>query len=119
MFGETRAPSLLPKYTTNYVIHKEVVRQIYIDGVGNFLFKQKKAVYPPVPFYIGSYMFYKVKSASEFVKEIEYFRFGEMGFHRNDSEDKFANYCTALGVHFKKILHIYPSSLSTQNVLLL
>ena len=38
MFGETRAPSLFPKYATDYVIHKEVVRQLYIDGVGNFLF---------------------------------------------------------------------------------
>ena len=49
MFGRTRAPSLLPKYTTDYVIHKEVVRQLYIDGVGNFLFEQKKAMYPTSP----------------------------------------------------------------------
>ena len=26
MFGGSRAPSLLPKYATDYVIHKEVVR---------------------------------------------------------------------------------------------
>ena len=26
MFGGSRAPSLLPKYATYYVIHKEVVR---------------------------------------------------------------------------------------------
>ena len=38
MFGGTRDPSLLPKYTTDYVVHKEVVRKLYIDGVGNFLF---------------------------------------------------------------------------------
>ena len=42
MFGGSRDPSLLPKYATYYVIHKEVVRQLYIDGVGNFLFEQKK-----------------------------------------------------------------------------
>ena len=39
IFGRTRTPSLLPKYTTDYVIHKDVVRKIYIDGVGNFLFE--------------------------------------------------------------------------------
>ena len=39
MFGGSKAPSLLPKYTTDYVIHKKVVRQLYIDGVGNFLFE--------------------------------------------------------------------------------
>ena len=38
MFGGSRAPSLLPKYAIDYVIHKEVVRQLYIDGVGNFMF---------------------------------------------------------------------------------
>ena len=52
MFGGSRAPSLLPRYATDYVIHKEAVRHLYIDGVGNFMLKQKKAVYPPVPFYI-------------------------------------------------------------------
>ena len=101
MFSGTRAPSLLPKYATDYVIHKEVVRQLYIDGVGGFLFEHKKVVYPPVPFYIGSYKLSKLKSALQFVKELEYFHFGEISFHRNDSEDKVANYCAAVGVHFE------------------
>ena len=101
MFGGMRAPFLLPKYAMDYVIHKEVVRKLYIDGVGNLLFEQKKVVYPLVPFYIGSYKFSKVKSPLEFVKELEYFHFGEIIFHRNDSEDKFANYCVATGVHFE------------------
>ena len=61
MYGGSRAPSLLPKYATDYVLHKEVVRQLYIDGVGNFLFEHKKAVYPAVPFFIGSYNFSRVK----------------------------------------------------------
>ena len=101
MFGCTRAPSLLPKYATYYVIHKELVRKLYIDGVGNFLFEQKKDVYPPVPFYIGRCKFSKVKSALEFVNELEYFHFGEISFHRNDYEDKVDNYCAAVGVHFE------------------
>ena len=45
----------------------------------------------------------KVKSSSDFVKELEYFHFGEMSFHRNDYEDKVANYCAAARVHFKYI----------------
>ena len=101
MFGGTRAPSLLPRYATDYVVHKEVVRKLYIDGIGNFLFDQKKAVYPPLPFYIGSYKFSKVKTAPNFVKELGYFHFGEISFHRNDSEDKVANYYAATRVHFE------------------
>ena len=75
------------------------MRQLYIDGVGNFLFEQKKAVYPAVPFFVGSYKFSRVKNAVEFV-ELEYFHFGEMNFHRNESEGKVANYCTTARVHF-------------------
>ena len=33
MYGGSRAPSLLPKYATDYVIHKEALRQLYIDGI--------------------------------------------------------------------------------------
>ena len=50
MYGGSRAPSLLPKYATDYVLHKEVARQVYIDGVGSFVFKHKKAAYPAIPF---------------------------------------------------------------------
>ena len=50
MFGGSRAPSLLPRYATDYVIHKEVVRQLYIDEVGNFIFEQKKLYIQHSPF---------------------------------------------------------------------
>ena len=101
MYGGSRAPSLLLRYVTDYVLHKEAVRQLYIDGVGNFVFEQKNAVYPVVPFSVGSYKFSRVKNTVEFVKELEYFHFGEMKFHRNDSKDKVANYCKEAGVHFE------------------
>ena len=55
MYGGSRAPSLLSKYATDYVLHKEEVRYLYIDGVGNFLFENKKETYPAVPFLLGSY----------------------------------------------------------------
>ena len=65
--------------------------------------EHKKAVYNVVPFFVGSYKFAKVKNAAEFVKEVEYFHFGEMNFHRNDSQNKVANYCKEVGVHFEYI----------------
>ena len=71
MYGGSRAPSLLPRYATDYVLHKESIRQLYIDGIGNFLFEPKKAVYLAVPFFVGSYKFSRVKNAVEFVKELE------------------------------------------------
>src|SRR5713226_6578416 len=50
IFGGSRSPSLLPKYATDYVIHKEAVRQVFLDGIGSFLFEHKNTAYPPFPF---------------------------------------------------------------------
>ena len=49
-YGGTKAPSLLPKYATNYIVHKEEVRHVFLDGFGNHLFDIKKVVFPPIPF---------------------------------------------------------------------
>ena len=104
-YGGSKAPSLLPKYATDYVIHKEVVRNLYIDGFRNFLFDMKKAVYPPLPFNIHSYKFSKVKSAPDFVKEHECFHFGEKSFRRNDPRDKVSKHFAYVGVHFEYTHH--------------
>ena len=52
------------------------------------MFDLKKDVFQPLPFYVGSYKFTKVKSAPEFVKDLENFHFGEKSFHQNDSQVK-------------------------------
>ena len=85
MYGGTKAPSMLPRYAIDYVVHKEAVRQLFLDGFGSHLFDLKKVVFPPLPFYVGIYKFSKVKNAPEFVKKLESFHFGEKSFHRNDS----------------------------------
>ena len=80
---------MLLKYATDYIVHKEAVRKIFLDGFGSFLFDMKKAVFLPMPFYVGSYKFSKVKSVLDFAKDLENFHFGEKSFHRNDSQGKF------------------------------
>ena len=105
MFGDSRAPSLLPKYATDYIIHKEAVRQVFLDGIGSFLFEHKKAAYPHLPFKLGSYRFTRVKKADEFVEELERFHFGKMPFHRNDSQGKVAEHCKENNVHFEYTHH--------------
>ena len=105
IFGCSRVPSLLRKYVTDYVIHKEVVRQVFLDGIGSFLFEHKKATYPPLPFRLGSYKFTRVKKANEFMEELEKFHFGEMPFHRNDSRNKVAEHCKEANVHFEYTSH--------------
>ena len=70
MYGCSRAPSLPPKYAIDYVVHQEVVRQVFLDGIGIFLFEHKKATYPPLPFKLGSYKFTRVKKGDVFVEEL-------------------------------------------------
>ena len=101
IYGCSRAPSLLPKYAIDYVMHKEVVRQVFLDGIGSFLFEQKKATYPPLPFRLGSYKFTRVNKADEFVKELGKFHFGEINFHWNDSWNKVAEHSKEENVHFE------------------
>ena len=85
MYGGTKSSSLLPKYATYYIVHKEAVRQLFLDGFGSHLFDLKKDVFPPLPFYVGRYKISKVKSEPEFMKELEIFHFSENIFCRNDS----------------------------------
>ena len=41
MYGGTKAPLLLPRYATDYVVHKEAIRQLFLDGFGSHLFDLK------------------------------------------------------------------------------
>ena len=84
MYEGTRAQSLLPRYATDYIVHKEAVRQLFLDGFRNFIFDTKKAFFPPIPLCIGGSKFSKVKSTLDFVKNLENFHFGEKSFHMND-----------------------------------
>ena len=54
MYGGMKVPSFLPKYTTDYIAHKEAVKQFFLNGFGIHLFNLKKVVFPPLPFYVGS-----------------------------------------------------------------
>ena len=105
MFGGSKTPYLLPKYATDYIIHKEAVRQVFIDGVGHFLFQHKKTAYPPLPFKLGSFRFTNVKQAPEFIKELGKFHFGEMPFRRNDTHGRMAEHCKKHKVFYEYTHH--------------
>ena len=84
MYGGTISSSLLPKYSIDYIVHKEAARQLFLDGFTNFLFDMNKVVYPPMLPCINGYKLSKVKSVPDFVKNLENFHFGEKSFHMND-----------------------------------
>ena len=54
-----------------------------------------------MPFYVSSYKFSRVKSALDFVKDLEIFHFGEKSFHRNDAQGKVAAHHALVKVKFE------------------
>ena len=54
MYGGTKAPSFMHRYAIDYIVHKEVVRQIFLDSYGSHLFDLKKVLFLPLSFYIIS-----------------------------------------------------------------
>ena len=76
-----------------------------MDGIGSFSFEHKKATYPPLPLWLGSYKFTRVKIADEFVEELGKFHFGEINFRRNDSRNKVAEHCREANVNFEYTSH--------------
>ena len=93
MYGCYRVPSLFPIYATNFVIHKEVVRKVFINGIGSYLHDHKKASFPLFPFCIGAYKFSRIKGVEDFVKGLEVFHFGEKSFMKNDRRKKIVKHC--------------------------
>ena len=77
-----------------------------LAGFESYLFDMKKAIFSPMPFYVGSYKFSKVKSTPDFVKDLENFHFGEKIFHRNDSQGKVVAHCAVVKVKFEYSDHV-------------
>ena len=92
---------LLLKYAIDYIVHKEAVRKLFLDGFGSYLFDMKKVVFPPLHLYVGIYKFSKVKGTPNFVNDLDVFYFGEKSFHRNDAQGKVVAHCSLVKVNFE------------------
>ena len=53
MYGGTKAPLLLLEYATDYIAHKEAVRQLFLNGFGSHLFDLKKVFLPTLTLICG------------------------------------------------------------------
>ena len=92
---------MLLKYAIDYIVHKEAVRKLFLDGFGSYLFYMNKVGFPPLHLYVGIYKFSKVKGAPNFVNDLEIFHFGEKSFHRNDAQGKVVAHRSLLKVNFE------------------
>ena len=50
MYGCSRAPSIFPIYAMNFVVHKEDVRKVFINGIGSYFHDHKNPHFLCFPF---------------------------------------------------------------------
>jgi hypothetical protein len=82
IYRATKAPHLLPRFVPDKLVLQEVAYQTVINGVGEFLYQDKKSIWPLLPLWIGSYSFATTKQAQDEV-DIHYYHISS---EKNDSE---------------------------------
>jgi len=63
IYGATKAPPLLQIFFPDKLVLQEVSYQTMIHKVGENLYEEKKAIWPLLPLWIGSYSFSTTKHA--------------------------------------------------------
>jgi hypothetical protein len=61
IYGAMKAPHLLPRYVPDKLVLQEVAYQTVINRVREILYRDKKAIWPPLPLWIGTYSFENTK----------------------------------------------------------
>jgi hypothetical protein len=77
VFRAIKAPHVLPKFISDKLALQEVAYQTFVHGVGASLARDKKSLWPPLPFHVGSYGFKDVKEAVAKAEILVTFHFGE------------------------------------------
>jgi hypothetical protein len=84
IYGANKAPHLLPRFILYMVVLQEIMYQIVIHKVGASLYRDKKSIWPPLPFWVESYPFGGIKQAQVEVDTLLSFLFREEILRRHD-----------------------------------
>jgi hypothetical protein len=63
IFGAMKPPHLLPHFIPDKLVIQEVAYQTIINGAGGIFYTSKKAIFPPLPLYIGNYFIENTKQS--------------------------------------------------------
>jgi hypothetical protein len=85
LYRATKAPHFIPRFVLKWLVIKKISYQAVIYGVRETLYREKKAIWPPLPFWVGSYSFGSIKQVQEEVDMVLSFRFREERFWRHNS----------------------------------
>jgi len=89
IYDVMKPPHLLPRLVHDKKILQEVAYKTIIHGVGGMLYRSKKAIWPPLPLYIGNYLFENTKHAQTKVDILLSYHFREERFKTHDPKNIF------------------------------
>jgi hypothetical protein len=75
-----------------------------INKVGEILYRDKKAIWPPLPLWIGTYSFSNTKQAQDEVDTLLSYHFREEIFRRHDLKKVIKEHFNKLGVPWEYTL---------------
>jgi hypothetical protein len=87
-----------PMFVPDKLVLQEVAYQTIINGVGEILYRDKKAIWPPLPLWIDSYSFANTKKAQDEVDVFLSYHFREEIFKRHDPKKVVKEHFTKLGI---------------------
>jgi hypothetical protein len=98
VYGAMKSPHLLPRFVPDKLV-------LLRSGLSNgdqwsrgMLYRDKKAIWPPLPLYIDTYLFSNTKKIQEEVDILLSYHFGEERFRRHDPKKVIKEHFNKLGV---------------------
>jgi len=94
IYGAIKYLHLSPRFVPNRMVLQEIAFQTMIHGIGETLYHDKKAIWPPLPLWVRSYSFESIKKSQSEVDTLISFHFGEERFLRHDPKEVVKEYCS-------------------------
>jgi len=73
VYGVIKAPHVPPKYVLVHMVLSEIAYQAHLHGVGAYLDRKKRDLWPNLPITMGAYSFNITPEAEKLVEDLKLF----------------------------------------------
>jgi hypothetical protein len=115
VYGAMKLPHLLPRFVPDKLVLQEVAYQTIIHGVGGMLYQLKKAIWPPLPLYVGNYFLENTKQAQAEVNNLLSYHFGEERYKIHDPKNIVRDHFNKIGLPWEYTIDLWKEEEVHQN----
>jgi hypothetical protein len=115
IYGAMKPLHLIPQFILDKLVLQEVSYKAIIHGFGGMLYRSKKAIWPPLPLYIGKYFFQNTKQAQTKVDVLLYYKFGEARFRRHDPKNIVKDHFNRMRLSYEYTIEFLEEQVVHQN----